>query len=54
MEPTCDRPPNGWVCKLPRNHDGPCPTWRQPGRLATLLRRIADRLEGEWADWPHV
>lgn len=23
--PRCDRPPAGWVCTRPANHDGPCP-----------------------------
>ena len=23
----CDMPPKGWACRLPINHDGPCPAW---------------------------
>lgn len=25
----CKRPPPGWVCHLPADHDGPCPTFQE-------------------------
>lgn len=37
---TCDRPPGGWACTLPVNHDGPCPTVPDAG----AVRSAAD----EW------
>lgn len=34
--PQCDLPPSGWYCKLPKGHDGSCPTyprwWNLRGR----------------------
>lgn len=36
----CRRVPRGWVCRLPRHHDGPCPAW------PTLTTRIRYALRG--------
>lgn len=44
MAQHCRRPPRGWVCHLPVDHDGPCPTY-PTGPKAAVARRLMPVVE---------
>lgn len=52
----CRKPPKGWICPLPSNHDGSCAAHPTNIPLKFLRRNAKGKLErlvsdGVWSGW---